>query len=110
MQLLSSDSRQELTAALLDRLLTEEKNPKNKKAGPVQKEPENLNTMFAVEGCNPPVQSNVRVIRDTKWSTGVKLRNEFNEINHVVVHKEGFNNEVFSKLLGCQNSLCLKVS
>jgi len=108
MQLLSSDSHQELTAALLDRLLTEEKNPKNEKVGLVQKEPENLNTLFAVEGYNPPVQSNVRVIRDTKWSMGVELRNEFDEINRVVVHGEGFNDEVSSKLLGCQKQLVLK--
>ena len=104
-QLLSSDSREELTAALLDRLLTEEKRPKKEKAGLAQKEPENLNTMFAVEGYDPPVQSNVRVIRDTKWSMGVELTNEFNEINRIVVHGEGFNDEVSGKLLGCQKQL-----
>jgi len=105
MQLLSSDSGQELIAALLDQLLTEEKNPKNEIAGLVLWEPENLNTLFAVEGYNPPMQSSVRMIRDTKWSMGVELRNEFDEINRVVVHGEGFNDEVSSKLLGCQKQL-----
>jgi len=104
MQLLSSDSCQELTAALLDRLLKEEKNLKNEKVGSVQKDLENLNTLFAVEGHNPPVESNVRVIHDTKWSIGVELRNELIQINRVVVH-EGFNDEVSSKLLRCQKQL-----
>ena len=36
---------------------------------------------------------------------GVELRNDFNEINRVVVHGEGFNDEVSSKLLGCQKQL-----
>jgi len=105
MQLLSSDSRQELTAALIDRLLKDERNPKNYEAACMAKHPENLNTLFAVEGYNPPVESNVRVIHDTKWSMGVELRNEFSEINGIVVHGEGFNHEVSMKLLGCQKQL-----
>ena len=85
--------------------MTEEKKQKNERVALAQKESENLNRLFAVEGYNPPVQSNVRVICDTKWSMGVELRNEFNEINRVVVHREGFNDEVSSKLLGCQKQL-----
>ena len=71
----------------------------------MQKEAENLNTLFAVEGYNSPVESNVRVFHDTKWSIAVELRNEFNEINRVVVHGEGFNDKMSSKLLGCQKQL-----
>jgi len=57
MQLLSSDGGEELTAALLDRLLTEEKKPKNERAALAQKESENLNALFAIEGYNPPCKA-----------------------------------------------------
>jgi len=49
------------------------------------------------------------VIHNTKWNIGKELKKEFNKINCIVVCGEGFNDEVSSKLLGCQKQLAFEI-
>ena len=70
-------------------------------------------TLFAVRGYNPVVESNVCMIRDTDWIIGKDLIEEFNEIDSMILHGEGFTMQATKRLassLDAKKDLSAKMS